>query len=94
MRYAKLIDGVIYYAPKKIQDGDTVTYNPTPEMLLPLGYLPVVTTNPPEIPEGYYADYHWEEQDGEIVQVWEIVEDPYYYDATPDEIAEALEVIL
>ena len=94
MRYAKLIEGVIEWAPKKIKDGNTVTYNPPAEMLTELGYLPVTMTDPPEAPEGYYAESHWEEQDGEIVQVWEVVEDPYYDDATPDEIAEALEEIL
>ena len=94
MRYAKLIDGVIQYAPKKIKDGDTTTYNPTGETLEALGYLPVTATDPPEAPEGYYTESYWEEQDGTIVQMWRIVEDPYYDEATPDEVMDALEGIL
>lgn len=94
MRYAKLISGVIQWAPRKIKNGNTVTYNPAAEMLEAIGYLPVTMTDPPEAPEGYVAEPHWEEGDGSIVQVWEVVEDPYYDDATPDEIAEALEEIL
>lgn len=95
MRYAKLIDGVISYAPRKITNQDeSITYNPTGEMLMPLGYLPVTYTDVPEVEEGYMPVSHWEEQDGAIVQVWTAEEDPYYYEASPDEVAEALEGIL
>lgn len=73
--YAKLIDGAIQWAPKKIKDGDTTTYNPTVEMLGALGYLPVTATDPPEAPEGYYAESYWEEQDDTIVQMWRMVEE-------------------
>ena len=51
MRYAKLKDGAIEFAPRKIQmDGATV-YNPVPDKLTALGYLPVVTSDPGEAPE-------------------------------------------
>lgn len=70
VRYAKLKDGAIEFAPRKIQmDGATV-YNPVPDKLTALGYLPVVTSDPGEAPEGYYFEMGWAEQDGQIVQTW------------------------
>lgn len=74
MRYAKLIDGVIDFAPKKIKDGETTTYNPTGEMLEELGYLPVTFTDPPETEPGYGAFCAWEEVDGTIEQRWHVEE--------------------
>lgn len=71
--YGKLIDGVLVSAPKKIKHGDSITYNPPEEMLLPLGYLPVIFTDPPEVEQGYEAVCTWAEIDGEIVQEWEVV---------------------
>ena len=90
---AKLIDGQIVFAPRKIQreiDGETyITYNPTDEMLAEQGWLPVIETDPPEAPEGYHYEPTYTEEDGEIVQGWVLVEDP-------DDISdsEALEIIL
>lgn len=72
MRYAKLINGVLQYAPKKIKDGNSTTYNPTGEMLEALGYKPVRFTDPPETEPGYYSVCDWAEEDGEIVQRWRI----------------------
>lgn len=95
MQYAKLISGAIHFAPRKITNEDgSITYNPTGERLTPLGYLPVTYTDAPEVEEGYMPISHWEEQDGAIVQTWTLEEDPYYYEATPDEVTEALEGIL
>lgn len=74
MRYGKLIDGMLHFAPRKIKDGDSTTYNPTGEMLEELGYLPVTFTDPPETEPGYYAVSEWAEEDGEIVQRWHIEE--------------------
>lgn len=90
MRYAKLIDGVIEFAPKKIKDGDSTTYNPTGEMLEELGYLPVMFTDPPETEPGYYAVSEWEEIDGTIVQRWHVEE----AEPTADELLSRLEEIL
>ena len=86
--YAKLENGVLYRSPKKITEGNMVIFNPTVDMLITLGYLPVVMTDPPE--EGY-AEAHWEEQNGEIVQVWEIIDDE---GISSEEMAEALEELL
>lgn len=72
--YAKLIDGMLHFAPRKIKNGDSTTYNPTGEMLEELGYLPVTFTDPPETEPGYYAVSEWEEVDGTIVQRWHVEE--------------------
>lgn len=98
-QYAKLVDGQIQYAPKQIPrqlevDGelvDFITTNPTDEMLEEAGYLPVAYTNPPgDAPEGFYYEPGWEEQDGSIVQTWELVEDPYADDISAEEAMEIL----
>lgn len=74
MKYAKLIEGEIYFAPKKIKNGDSITYNPAGETLLPLGYLPVRFTDAPETEVGYEAVCTWEQTDTEIIQQWHIEE--------------------
>lgn len=74
--YVKLTDGRLIYAPKKIKDGDTITYNPTAEMLLPLGYKPLTIMPMPEVEEGYHLEPTYAETDTEVVQDWTVVEDP------------------
>lgn len=76
MRYAKLINNQIQYAPNPIKVGDRVIGNPPGEVYIQQGFLPVIETDPPEAPEGYYYSPGWEEQDGQIVQTWELVEIP------------------
>lgn len=95
---AKLIDGQLVDAPRKIQreiDGETyVTYNPTDEMLAKAGWLNVVETPVPgNAPEGYHYEPTYTEEGGEIAQGWVLVEDP---DPGEDEISaeEALQIIL
>ena len=72
MIYAKLIDGNLVYAPRKLPVGNFVVYNPTPEMLTDAGYKPVHYTDPPVVAEGYVAVPGWEEQAEEIVQIWTV----------------------
>lgn len=91
---AKLIDGEIRFAPRKIQreiDGEMyTTYNPTDEMFAEQGWLPVVENEmPDDAPAGWHYELTYTENDGEIVQDWVLVEDP-------DDISdsEALEIIL
>lgn len=79
---AKLINGVLIYAPRKIQreiDGKQyVTYNPTDEMLAEQGWLNVVETDlPGDAPEGYHYEPTYAEEDGELVQGWVLVETEY-----------------
>lgn len=91
MRFAKLENGVLIYAPPTLQifmtfppeneDEEPISGlfnvgNPTDQQYLEAGYLPVNYADPPEYPEGYHGEYHWHETDGEIWQVWEQVEDP------------------
>lgn len=74
--YVKLQDGRLIYAPKKIKDGSTITYNPTAEMLLPLGYKPLRVEPMPEVEEGYHLEPVYSETDDEVIQDWQVVEDP------------------
>lgn len=74
--YVKLTDGRLIYAPKKIKDGDTITYNPTAEMLLPLGYKPLRVEPMPEVEEGYHLEPAYTETDNEVIQDWQVVKDP------------------
>lgn len=76
MRYAKLINNYPSYAPRRMRIGNAWVYNPTDAQLLTEGYLPVVETDPPETDAQHYAEPHWTEKDGRIVQTWEIVEIP------------------
>ena len=91
--YAKLIDGALVYAPRKMNTeigGVSYTvFNPPAEMLEADGWLPVVYTDEPEAPEGYHYEATYSEESGEIVQGWELVKDP---DDIPD--SEALEIIM
>lgn len=86
--YAKIIDGQLVAAPRKIPLGDKVIYNPTPENLTAAGYKPVVETDPPEVDEWHIAVPHYTEKKSQIVQSW-TVED------APDDIdeAEAFDII-
>lgn len=78
---AKIINGVLVYAPRKIKreiDGEPyITYNPTDEMLADAGWLPVIKTEPPDAPEGYHYEPTYNEDGGEIVQGWVLVETEY-----------------
>lgn len=76
MKYAKLINNYPSYAPRRIHIGDAWVYNPTDEQLLAEGYLPVVETDAPETDDRHYAEPHWTEVDGEIVQSWTVEEIP------------------
>jgi len=72
--YAKLINGVINFAPNKIKKGDSITYNPTAETLTELGYIPVKFTEEPKTEPGFVAVCTWKEIDGTILQIWHIEE--------------------
>ena len=94
---AKIIDGAIVYAPKKIKriiDGvEYAVINPTDEMLADAGWLPVVYTDPPDdAPEGWHYEDSFAEGDGEIVQEWTLVEDPdpAEEEVSPDEAMDYL----
>lgn len=70
MKYAKLINGSISYAPNPIAHDGMIRYNPPPEIYLAEGYKPVRYTDPPTTEPGYIAVPDWVETAEEIVQTW------------------------
>lgn len=70
---AKLIDGALSYAPRKIiVDGKTI-FNPGEELLKEQGYKEVETTEAPTVStQTQQAVPTWQEQEGKIVQTWEL----------------------
>jgi len=87
--YAKLENGILIPAPKRIANGESIVYNPNESMLLALGYLPIKYTEQPAAPDGYYYESGWEEQPDAIVQTWTLTPLPDDIDAY-----EALEILL
>lgn len=88
--YGKIIEGMLQYAPKKVKEGNSTTYNPTAETLEALGYKPIVYTDQPQTGIGYTAECSWIDEGEQIRQVWTIVERDLY----AEEIAEALAEVL
>ena len=80
--YGKLIEGELQIAPKKLNGGGVVVYNPPAEMYLAQGWKPVTFVDPPEAPSGYYYESGWEETAKAIVQTWTLT-------PLPDDIDEA-----
>lgn len=74
--YGKLISNTLTIAPRRLTIDGCVVFNPTDAQYEAAGYLPVIYTDEPEAPEGYYAVAHWEEQDSEIIEVWEFAPNP------------------
>ena len=76
--YAKLIDGALIPAPRKMNTeigGESYTvFNPPAEMLIADGWLPVVETEKPAAPVGYDYVPVYTEDAGQIVQSWVLVE--------------------
>ena len=86
MRYAKLTDGVIDFAPRKIKHDNSITYNPPVEMLIERGYKPLIETECPEAEEGYHYELSYEDEGEQIVYVWTLTED----EITAEEILDIL----
>lgn len=87
--YAKLENGALKYAPKKIRYNNNIVYNPTEAMLIELGYLEVVNTDYPD--DGNYYTSSYEVQNNQIVQVWNLAEEPAQTeDITSDEFFDVL----
>ena len=75
--YAKLISGALRSAPKKVDYNGKTIFNPTEEILLDMGYLPVTYTDmPTDAPDGQHYESSWSQTDAEIVQVWTLVDNP------------------
>ncbi len=71
---AKLIDGAISYAPRKIVvDGKTI-FNPGDALLRERGYKDVETSEAPAVStQTQQAVPSWTEQENKIVQSWDVV---------------------
>lgn len=80
--YAKLIDGNLQIAPKKLPGDGVIVYNPPESMYRAQGWKSVTFVDPPEAPSGYYYESGWEEQTDAIVQTWTLT-------PLPDDIDEA-----
>ena len=80
--YAKLIDEEFVIAPKVLPGEGVNVWNPPAEMYLAQGWKPVVFTDEPEAPSGYYYESGWSEDEDEIVQTWTLT-------PLPDDIDEA-----
>ena len=74
MRFAKVVDGSLEFAPKMFETDDGKVITNSPELYAMYGYKPIVLTDPPEIPEGYENVYRWEDSENGCLQVWEQVE--------------------
>lgn len=72
MTYAKLVNGEIQFAPNPIHVGGNLIGNPTADLMLSLGWKPVVFSDPPE--SDYLTEPEWLEKEHEIVQTWTISE--------------------
>ena len=70
---AKLTDGVLSYAPRKIiVDGKTI-FNPSEDMLKEQGYKDVETSEAPAVStQTQQAVPSWTEQEDKIIQAWEV----------------------
>lgn len=70
---AKLINGALSYAPKKIIiDGKTI-FNPSESLLKEQGYKEVESAEMPEVPiQTQQAVPTWTDQEDKIVQSWEV----------------------
>lgn len=82
--YAKLINGTLRSAQKKVDYNGKVIFNPPDDILLDMGYFPVTYIDmPTDAPDGQHYESHWEQTDTEIVQVWTLVEDPVIPEPEP-----------
>ena len=70
---AKLTDGVLSYAPRKIiVDGKTI-FNPPEDMLKEQGYKDVETSEAPAVStQTQQAVPTWQAQENKIIQTWEL----------------------
>ena len=70
MKYAKLIDGSIYYAPNPILHNGLMRYNPPGSVYEADGYKPVTITDQPEPPGVGWWIETWVETENAITQGW------------------------
>lgn len=87
--YGKLINGILRRAPNTVkwedEEGNLHTVNnPDEDKLLELGYYPLTYIDPPtDAPDGKHYESGWEQIETEIIQTWNLVEDPVYPEPEP-----------
>lgn len=67
--YGKLIDGVLFEAPRTLTIENKVHYHPTKEMYIANGFLPVVYNSYPDSEETTYMCIY-QEENSQIIQNW------------------------
>ena len=92
--YAKLQNGLLRSAPKTVTWNGCTVNNPSADKLVELGYKPVRYTDmPTEVVEGKHYESGWEETETEIVQTWNLTDDPEYPEPELS-LDEALNIIM
>ena len=76
MKYAKLNNGQISYAPNPILHDGLWYGNPPAEVLEAEGFKPVRFTEAPAVEPGFRAVESWTETDEAIVQTWAVEPEP------------------
>lgn len=90
MRYAKLIEQTLTYAPSVVQWRGRTVVNPSGDKLVELGWKPVTYTDPPEpLGNGWWMET-WTETADSIVQGWAWHETTDEDEISPDEAMEIL----
>lgn len=90
MLYAKFINATqIEYAPKSVIYCGRFIINPPPDILINLGYLPVVKSDMPTEDNCCFTTFY-EIENNQILQKWERHEISEQPELTTDEIAEIL----
>lgn len=75
MKYGKIENEKLIYAPHRIILDEMQIFNPTPEQLIQCGYKEIRENTIPEepAPEGYHYEASYEDMIDYINQVWELV---------------------
>lgn len=81
MKYAKLVNDMISYAPRKIKHNRRWYFNASEDIMRSEGWLPVFLVDPPEIPDGYMLQETWRIMDDPssrqvIIEVWDVLPIP------------------
>lgn len=72
--FGKLEGNELIIAPKVLISNGKQYINPSDELYISLGYLPIEYTNAPEYREGYHTNFYWLNVGDKIQQVWQSIE--------------------
>lgn len=72
MKYGKLVNGTIQYAPKTVEANGHLHLRPTAEDYLTAGFKPVIDERPYTSPTEYAVAVGWEEFENSISRIYEI----------------------